>query len=363
MNHLKDILFATSKFTNGLPVDRYVFLYHFEDMDYGAWEHSYSSIYALQEKVLDEERIDMFRSIAAHEFYHVVTPLNIHSELIEEFNYEIPELSQHLWLYEGVTEWAALALQLRGNIMSLDKYLDQMTMKLYTNDGFDSGISLTQLGKNATTLQDQYVNIYHKGAITAGMLDLLLLQKSKGKRGLREVVNELSLKYGSNKPFSEVGFFEELEQLTYPEVGEFVKNYIMGTTPLPLKEYFENVGINYTPFAGYDSSKVSLGFGLTVVGNNIAIAKVDDDVAGMKQGDILKSVDGTEISLMNAEEEFIKFQKKKVGDLVLFTFQRGDEIINVEWILPAQKIKHQFEVLEKPKKKQLKLRECWLTNS
>ena len=351
LNHLEDILFAASKFTKGLPVDRYVFLYHFEDMDYGAWEHSYSSIYALQEKEINEERIGMFRSIAAHEFYHVVTPLHIHSELVE-----------HLWLYEGVTEWAAISMQLRGEIMTLEEYLREMTIKLYTSDGFDPNISLTQLGKEATNLQDQYVNIYHKGAMTAGLLDLLILKRSKGKSGLREILNDLSKKYGPNEPFDETGFFNELEEITYPEVGDFIDRFIKGTQPLPIREYFNHIGISYTEFAGYDSSKVSLGFGLTVVGNNIAVANVDDEISEIKQGDILKSVDGTEISLMNAEEEFIKFQKRKVGDHLLFKFLRGNDEIEVDWELPALKIKHNFELLEKPKKKQLKLRKRWMSN-
>ena len=61
--------------------------------------------------------------IAAHEFFHIVTPLNIHSEIIEHFNFVTPVPSQHLWLYEGTTEWAAHAMQLRAGLKSPDEYL------------------------------------------------------------------------------------------------------------------------------------------------------------------------------------------------------------------------------------------------
>lgn len=363
LTDLKDILFAASKFTEGLPVDRYVFLYHFEDMDYGAWEHSYSSSYAMREAPFDEARTLQFRSIAAHEFYHVVTPLNIHSELIEKFNYEEPELSQHLWLYEGVTEWAAMALLLRDNIISLDEYLAETTQKLSTNDGFDPNLSLTELGINATHMQDQYVNIYMKGAVTAAMLDLLLLKKSKGKSGLRELVNDLSKKYGPSKPFDEEGFFDELVAATYPDVGDFIEKHIQGAEKLPLKEYFGFIGINYQEIAGYDSSKVSLGIGLTVEGMDIVVANANENFKEIKKGDILKSVDGVEISLMNAQIEFTKFQSRKPGENVKFTFLRDEELIEVEMILQPQRIMHQFQVIEKPKKKQAKLRKKWLKNS
>ena len=359
---LEDILFAASKFTKGLPVKRYVFLYHFEDIDYGAWEHSYSSIYAMKEAPFNPHRTRMFRSVAAHEFYHVVTPLNIHSELVEQFNYETPELSQHLWLYEGVTEWAALAMQVRGGILTPEEYLGALTMKLKMNDGFEQDVSLTELGVNAIDMADQYPNIYQKGAIIAGMLDLLILKESKGKMGLREVINDLSKKYGPNRPFNEATFFEELEEKTYPEVGEFIRKYIEGTETLPLEEYFSFVGIDYEEFAGYDSTKVSLGMGLTVVGKNIVIAKVSDKVPQIKTGDIIKTMNGTEITLQNAQEQFGAFHQKKPGDTVSFTFLRDGAEVAVDMILPAGEIKHQLKMTEKAKKKQRKLRDRWLTN-
>jgi predicted metalloprotease with PDZ domain len=362
LKDLEDILYAASKFTRGLPVDRYVFLYHFEDADHGAWEHSFSSVYAMKETEFDAWRTRSFRSIAAHEFYHVVTPLNIHSELIEQFNYITPELSQHLWLYEGVTEWAAITMLLRGNIITLDEYLFEITTKLLINDGFDPNLSLTELGVNATHLQDQYINIYNKGAVTAALLDILLLKKSKGKKGLCELVNELAMKYGPNKPFNELLFFHELEEITYPEVGVFINNYIKGSEPLPVKDYFDYIGIDYEAFAGYDSSKVSMGIGLTVVGNNIVISNVNDEIKELQIGDILHKFNGTEITLMNIQEEFGTFRQKKVGDTISTTFLRDKETIDVNLVLHAKTIRHQLEVIDKPKRKQLKLRDRWLRN-
>ena len=58
---------------------------------------------------------------------------------------------------------------------------------------------------------------------------------------MRELVNDLAKKYGPNSPFDEELFFDELVQSTYPEVSDFINNYIEGTEQLPLKEYFEFV--------------------------------------------------------------------------------------------------------------------------
>ncbi len=360
---LKDILFAASKFTEGLPVERYVFLFHFEDLDFGAWEHSYSSGYALKESELNEQKVQMLRSVVAHEFFHVVTPLNIHSELVEKFNFETPELSRHLWLYEGATEWSAWIMQLRGGIMPLEVYLEECSDKLNVNDNFDPSISLTELGVRAAELEDQYINIYHGGAMTATLLDLLILKESKGKKGLREVIVELTKKYGPNKPFDEENFFNELVAMTYPSVDDYIKNYIDGTQELPVKEYFAEIGIDYQDFAGYDSSKVAFGISLNVNGaQQIFITQVSNSESPFMVGDIIKKVSGTELTLMNAQTELGKINQMKAGETVHFTVDRDGTEEEFDAPLLPQKIKHQFTVLEKPSKKQLKLRDKWLRN-
>ena len=116
LNAMDDMLEAAGKFLGRLPVDRYTFLYHFEDQSAGAWEHSVSSEYVFQESEFTDSLGRYLTDIAAHEFFHIVTPLNIHSEIIEHFNFVTPVPSQHLWLYEGTTEWAAHAMQLRAGL-------------------------------------------------------------------------------------------------------------------------------------------------------------------------------------------------------------------------------------------------------
>jgi len=256
---LEDMLSATSQFTNGLPVDHYSFLFHFGKISTGAWEHNYSSEYIMGDAPLDDFYAKEVRSMAAHEFYHVITPLNIHSELIGNFNFEKPVMSQHLWLYEGTTEWAAYTDQLRGNLISLDEYLKTMNNKIRTGESFDQTLSLVDLSLQSTEKQDQYADIYQKGAVVSCLLDIRLLELSNGTKGLREVINQLYKDYGAHKAFSETGFFDELVKRTYPEIADFINKYIKGTEKLPIAEYFEKLGIIYNT-SGADGSKTTSGF-------------------------------------------------------------------------------------------------------
>ncbi|MDQ7817874.1 MAG: PDZ domain-containing protein [Melioribacteraceae bacterium] len=363
LTSLEDILSATNQFLQGLPVERYVFLFHFENFSAGAWEHNYSSIYVMKEDTLKEQNITELRSTAAHEFFHIVTPLLIHSELVENFNYEKPIMSKHLWFYEGVTEWASDILQLRDYLITVDDYLRQVRQKLSVNDNFDQTISLTTLGIKSTERQDQYFNIYNKGSVVGTLLDIRLLELSNGKRGLRELILELAKKYGANKSFSEEKFFDEFVKMTYPEIGVFINNYIDGTEKLPVKDYFEQIGIEYTESAGVDSSRIGLGFGIGFKDGKFIVTNVEpSQIAQLKSGDLLFKFDGKEITLQNAQKLLAPIGKLKVGDSFKISILRDNEESEVNITVQPRQIRHVFNVMENPTKEQITLREAWMQN-
>ncbi len=247
---IEGMLYSANKFLNGLPVDRYTFLLFMETNTQkakGAWEHSYSSLYTLDENSWDKISTT-FKEIAAHEFFHIVTPLNIHSEVIQEFNFITPVASQHLWLYEGTTEWASHMMLLRSREKSFEDYLKTLRRKAYiATNYYSTDYSLLDLSLNSFEDggQKEYANIYMKGALVAGLLDIRLLELSGGERGLIDVINELAKIYGPNKAFDEATFFTYFTEFTYPEIAEFFELYVKKATPLPYKEYYQKIGIQY----------------------------------------------------------------------------------------------------------------------
>lgn len=249
-NDINQVLDDAHEFLDGLPVDRYSFIYLFDDYHAGALEHSYSSVYVLGDQPYTEPYARFLRDIAAHEFFHIVTPLNIHSEIIEDFNFAVPTASRHLWLYEGVTEWAAHIMQYRNGNLPLSVLLNRFAGKASTNDNlYDPAVSLTQM--SLTCYGDgssEFGNVYNKGALVAALLDIRLLELSGGTRGLREVILELIETYGPENAFSEENFFADLTEMTYPEIEDFIDRYIEGTEALPINQYFSNMGISYTDY-------------------------------------------------------------------------------------------------------------------
>ena len=240
------MLQAAGRFLGKLPVDRYTFLYHFEDRAAGAWEHSLSSEYVFREGEFTDSLGRYITDIAAHEFFHIVTPLNIHSEIIEHFNFVTPVPSQHLWLYEGTTEWAAHAMQLRSGLKSPEEYLKKVIEKMQLDRAkFDSAYSLRELALTSysDSGQAQYANIYQRGALTAGLLDIRLLELSGGTRGLRDLIADLTRKYGKRRAFPEATLVDTIVAMTHPEIRDFFDRYVWESERLPIGEYYGKLGI------------------------------------------------------------------------------------------------------------------------
>jgi predicted metalloprotease with PDZ domain len=183
------------------------------------------------------------KSIAAHEFFHIVTPLNIHSELIEDYDFNEPRQSKHLWLYEGMTEYATMHMPVRQGLESVDDFLRRVDEKIAASAQFDPQLSLTALSENAVARQDQYYNVYLKGALAGLCLDVRLRAWSGGEYGTQQLLRDLAERYGAGAPFSEAGLFDEIAQMTEPGVRDFFLRYVEGTEPLPLEEVFALTGL------------------------------------------------------------------------------------------------------------------------
>lgn len=368
LTNMQAMLNAAGQFLKQLPVKRYTFLYHFEDQSWGAWEHSYSSEYVIKEEEFSKKLADDMTSIAAHEFFHVVTPLNIHSEIIQQFNFETPTPSEHLWLYEGVTEWASDAMQLRGKIMDLPTYLDEQTQKIAYDKSLDTTYSLSKLGLTCYTDegQRQYGNIYARGALVAGLLDIRLLELSKGKRGLREVINELAATYGPNKAFSEKDFFATFTQMTYPEIADFFTRYVRAAEPLPFKEYYSKLGITYTPSISTGEKAPWLGMKPAFTDNKFYLTKLADPMlkAGLQENDEWVAFNGQPVSLESVGKIQAELKQLKGGDTYDITVRRnGLESTVKGTVLEKEAVRQYiFEPDAQANPEQLQLREVWMQN-
>jgi len=346
LSSMEEMLNAADKFVYGLPVDNYTFLYYFDDQSAGAWEHSYSSEYIFKEDKWENIESSV-KKTAAHEFFHIITPLNIHSEIIEQFNFVQPVPSKHLWLYEATTEWAANAMLFNSGQISLDDYFELLHKKVDYSQFFDKTYSLEKLSLTSYTEQGQkqYVNIYIRGAITMGLLNIKLLALSNGEKGLRELVHELTNKYGPSKPFNEATFYDEIVSMTYPEVEDFFDKYIIGAEPLPYKEMYGKIGVSYEEEV-LDSTKSETGLRYYLSKSGYKILKCSEAASdlGFKKGDVIKSINGEVFNDDTIDDVKDMWLNLKPGESYLAKVTRDGKDEDIQAVVFPKITKNVFEV-------------------
>ena len=367
------LLRAIGEFIGYSPVSNYNYLICFLDeqtfqelgfLGAGALEHSYSSLFVYPGfgnfgKGIQDD--------LAHEFLHILTPLNLHSNIIEPFNFETPTAPEHLWLYEGVTEWGSDISQMRGGLITTDQYLKKLSNKISNSQHFRQDISLVDLSLNSYSdvITMEFLNFYEKGAVTAAMLDIRLLELSNGTRGLREVFLDLLEQYGKNKPFPEDKFFEIFVDNTYPEIEVFIDDYIKGTNTLPYQESMAKLGYNYIKERPSEDSTPSLGIQMGMNDQQqLTIVGLDENAGNseLKVGDVPLKILDIDVNMENARQIFGKLHSMNVGETVNVLVLRGDEEVDVNVRLSQRMDRNIFEEMENPSEEQIQLREAWSQN-
>lgn len=378
---LEGILHAQALYLGGsLPIKNYAFIIYltgnprgFNSGSFGALEHSYSSMYTLHEQN-PSFIAQTIKDVAAHEFFHIVTPLNIHSEEIGDFDYNNPKMSQHLWLYEGLTEYSAHHVQVKYGNMSMQGFFDVISEKISRSMQFDDEMAFTHMSKNCLgSTEDQYLNVYQKGALIAMCLDLKLRYLSNGAYGTQELMRDLAKKYGKDKSFVDDSLFSDIVKLTYPEIGVFFDQHVKGGEPLPFAECFGYAGLEYKkrktltltdPLGGYNWFIDST--------NRVVLYPVEPNdfgkTMGYMKGDVLVSINGKKIkpATAGAQIKAVESTMKDGTELKVRVLRKNSNGKEVKQDLygvyhPVTKsVKNYIGPLDNPTPEQLKIRKSWI---
>lgn len=374
-SRVKPLLEAQRIYLGGtLPVDRYAFLIYINDAfyqsgAYGALEHSYSSLYTFLDDA-PENIAQTVTDIAAHEFFHIVTPLNIHSEEIQNFDFTTPQMSKHLWLYEGVTEYSSSHVQVQQQMISIEEYLNVLASKMRGADQYKDDLPFTVMSKECLKkYEDQYGNVYEKGALIGMCLDLQIRILSEGEKGIRDLLDGLSGMYGKDKAFKDDELFDKIEELTYPGVRKFLDVYVAGPKALPIERLLKEAGIVYEATA--IDYEISLGISPRAVGfdgTHFFIKGADgiDEFGkdlGFEVQDKIKVWNGEALNIKNINQVLGGFMMSasEGNPLEVVVEREGKDVtLKTEVKKVGVEKKHGLSVMEEATAKQLKIRKQWL---
>jgi predicted metalloprotease with PDZ domain len=129
---------------------------------FGALEHPTATTVVLP--INKRELVKSMMDVVSHEFFHIVTPLSIHSKEIQDFDYNDPKMSEHLWMYEGVTEYFANLFQINQGLITEEDFYNRLSDQM-ERSAMNDTMSFTTMSANVLKqpYKDQYINVYQRG--------------------------------------------------------------------------------------------------------------------------------------------------------------------------------------------------------
>ncbi|WMI65536.1 peptidase M61 [Aestuariibaculum sp. YM273] len=353
-----------------------IFLYLSEGLPespkgYGALEHHTSTVVVLPEASSDEELAESMIDVVSHEFFHIVTPLSVHSEDVHYFDYNNPTFSKHLWMYEGVTEYFATLFQVNQDLVSEADFYNKIIQKIQMSKTMDDAMSFTIMSENVLKdpYKDQYINVYQKGALIGMCIDIMLREESNGERGILWLMKELSNKYGKDKPFEDDKLIDEIVAMTYPSLREFFNSHVIGDTPIDYNVFLNKVGLELGEGeipTNYVFNGGALIFAADPQAGKIFFSEAVKDNSfwndnGVQPGDVLKTVNGTELTMQNANQLLqLMFSWNPGQEIEVILDRNREDVVLKTTTTQSYTMGEGIMEKEDATAQQIKLREAWL---
>ena len=354
--------------------DIYLYLSSMEEgapKGFGALEHHTSTVVVFPEDTPLDALTQSMTDVVSHEFFHIVSPLSVHSEDIHYFDYNNPTFSKHLWMYEGVTEYFANHFQINKGLITEDEFFTRIMNKIKMASAMDDTMSFTVMSENVLNqpYSRNYLNVYQKGALIGMCLDILIREESNGNRGILSLMKELSMKYGKNKPFEDDKLIDEITAMTYPSIGEFFKKHVVGTSPIDYNKFFEKVGLTLLESkvkTNYIQNDGRFIFAPNIETGTIAFTEMVGNNSfwneqGVKAGDDIVEVNGVKLTFQNAQQVLTEMYMWQPGKNINVKLNRNGEevVINTE-TTQSYTLGKKLVASDSATDKQNKLRNAWL---
>ena len=192
------------------PCKEYLFIVHHVEEGGGGLEHANSNVVQMQRFAYsNKERYLNFLSLCAHEYFHLWNVKRIRPEALGPFDYSKENYTNLLWVAEGITSYYDELAMYRAGFRTENEYLRTLSntfsstlnrkgaeIQSLHEASFDAWIKEYRPNENSINTNISY---YLKGAAIAALLDIELLDASKGSKGLDHLMQYLYSEFYEKK--------------------------------------------------------------------------------------------------------------------------------------------------------------------
>ena len=355
------------------PNKHYTFIVHNALKSGGGLEHLSSTVLgASRDAYAAEPGYRNFLTLAAHEHFHLWNVKRLRPIVLGPFDYDNENYTTNLWIAEGFTAYYQDIIIRRTQIYTPENYLvaladdiDQLEnipgakVQTLAQASYDAWIKAYRPNENSVNTSISY---YTKGAIIALMLDLEIINDSKGKYSLDDVMSYMYNEYYKVKQrgYTDAEFKQGLEKFAGKNLDDFYANYINGLTAIDYNKYLGYAGYKTTDQLA-ENDLPSLG--ITQIPNiprtivTTVLRASAAWIGGINVNDEIVAIDD-----MPVPETGNLIAGKKVGDKLQVTVIRDGLTLTIPvTLLRDPKVKNKIEELINPTAEQLLVRKKWLS--
>lgn len=313
------IVEAGSDMFDGLPYDRYAFIY-LTITGGGGIEHENGTTIGLGNMDLSGGGHRGLLGVSSHEFFHAWNVKRIQPPAFRPYDYEEENYTDALWFYEGFTSFYGERLLLRaGLIQGLGNPVG-MVNQYRSVPGHDvqspadaSYNAWIHLYRGDESFDNYRTNYYAVGNILANLLTLEIAQRSGGEQSLDDVMRWIWQRTrDAGAAFDSRDIQAACETVVGGSFQEFFDRYVFGTGPIPFERYFRMAGyelrVDEAATAAMNRTGY-LGVSLSEAQDALFVSGVVRDGPawrdGLSYGDVILTVNGTSARGMEAFREVI----------------------------------------------------------
>lgn len=353
------------------PMDRYLFLVTAVGDGYGGLEHRASTALLCARDELPRrdqrgsgERYRTFLGLASHEYFHTWNVKRIKPAAFAPYDLDRENHTALLWAFEGITSYYDDLALVRCGLIRESDYLEILGRNATTllrtpgraqqtlaESSWDAWIKYYRQDENSP---NALVSYYGKGSLVALCLDLLIRDRTRGRKSLDDVMRALWARYGrTGIGVPEAGVERAAAEVTGLRLRGFFDRALRSTAELPLARLLATVGLSLTVRPAESASdrggraassaarelarQVTFGARASAEGAELRLTHVLDggpaQRAGLAAGDVVVAIDDLRVTPKNWAATLARYRP---GDTVEAVAFRRDQLMRFAVALDAR---------------------------
>ena len=330
------------------PNKHYVFIVHNFLRGGGGLEHLNSTTLGATRNAYNTEAgYKGFLALVAHEYHHLWNVKRLRPVALGPFDYDNENYTTNLWVAEGFTSYYENKYMQRAGFNDPTQFVTDLAGAIGTvvntpgakyqsaaSSSYDAWIIGYRPNENS---RNNSISYYSKGEVIGILMDLEIINATKGQKSLDDVMKAMYLQCKTLKRgYTDAEFKAMVEKVSGISFTDFWAKYVNGVDDVAYKKYFGYAGIDVATENATPDKPVTGTSGQLTNNGTISVTSITRNsaawIAGLNVNDEIVSLDGVSVndaletiklrSPMLSLETLPLVTKKNIGEVLKLKIKR-----------------------------------------